>query len=253
MKRLIVNADDFGLTNGCNLGIIEAMKFGIVSSTTLMINMPNAIEAVTLAQENNISTIGLHLTLTCGEPLSPKNEVASLVDNNGNFYKRSKSLLPIMDLSEVEYELRNQIVAFIKTGLKLSHLDSHHHIHMYDGIREIVAKLALEFDVPLRHANNECKCIYQEMGIKTTDYFTWEFYGEKATINNFKKLINDFDDGIMEIMVHPAFLDQELMKHSTYNLQRENEYKILTSTEIKELIVEEGIELISFNDLRNKK
>lgn len=251
MKKLIINADDFGLTTGCNKGIIEAIKNGIVTSTTLMFNMPKSEEAIELAKENGITSLGLHLTLTCGKPILNSVEVQSLVDKTGSFYKRSTNLLPVMKLEEVEKELRAQIDGFIKTGMKLSHFDSHHHIHMYDGIREIVAKLAKEYNVPVRQPNLETKKFYSEIDIKTTDYFTWEFYGEGATIDNFKAIIEEFSGGTIEIMCHPAFVDEELEQISSYSKARKEELSILTSEQLKEWITIEGIELISFKDLRD--
>ncbi|WP_315121677.1 chitin disaccharide deacetylase [uncultured Clostridium sp.] len=249
MKKIIFNADDFGLTSGCNKGIVEAIKNGVVTSTTLMVNMPKAEEAVKLAKENGIISFGIHLTLTCGKPILSGKEVPSLVDERGIFYKRTTSLCPAMNLEEAERELRAQINKFFQIGINLSHMDGHHHIHMYDGVREIVANLAKEYNVPLRSSNIECKKLYDEIGIKTTDYFTWDFYGEKATLDNLKSIINDLDHGTTEIMCHPAFCDEELEKISSYNKNRAEELKILKSEELKEWLVAENIELITFKDL----
>lgn len=249
MKRLIINADDFGLTRGSNEGIVESMKNGVVTSTTIMINMCKAEEAINLAKENGIDSIGIHLTLTCGKPILTIEEVPSLVDENGNFYNRRASLFPVMKLEEVEKELRAQIEKALEIGIKLTHIDSHHHIHMYDGIREIVANLAKEYNLPLRLANKESWAYYEELGIKTTDHFTWDFYGDGATLSNFKEIINSFEKGTMEIMCHPAYVDDELKQISSYNDYRSNELSILTSRELKEYLNIEKINLISFKDL----
>ncbi|MEW9096045.1 MAG: chitin disaccharide deacetylase [Clostridiaceae bacterium] len=249
MKKIIFNADDFGLTSGCNRGIVEAIKNEVVTSTTLMVNMPKAEEAVKLAKENGITSLGIHLTLTCGKPILSEKEVPSLIDDRGIFYRRTKKLCPVMNLKEAERELRAQINKFLQMGMDLSHMDGHHHIHMYDGVREIVANLAKEYDVPLRSSNMECKMLYDEMGIKTTDYFTWDFYGEKATLDGLKSIIKDLNHGTIEIMCHPAFLDEELEQISSYSKNRAEELKILTSEELKQWLRGENIELITFKDL----
>ncbi|WP_051412242.1 ChbG/HpnK family deacetylase [Halonatronum saccharophilum] len=105
MKKLIVNADDFGLTKVCTEGIIKGIKGGIIGSTTIY-DQYAANKTIKLAKENGITELGLHLTLTCGK-------------------------------------------------LTLTYLDSHHHIHMNDGVREIVIKLAKEYNRPLPNCSRE--------------------------------------------------------------------------------------------------
>ncbi|EOD00094.1 chitin disaccharide deacetylase [Caldisalinibacter kiritimatiensis] len=249
MKKLIINADDFGLTTGCNKGILYAMEKGVVTSTTIMINMPKAEETIKMAKEKGIKTLGLHLTLTCGKPVLPITEVPTLVDENGQFYKRRTKLFPVMNLNEAKKELKAQIEKFLQSGLELTHLDSHHHIHMYDGIREIVAELAKEYNVAVRQPNDETKDYLIDNGIKTTDYFSMEFYGEKATLENLKNIIENFDNGTIEIMAHPAYVDEELSNISSYNNNRQRELEILTSQELIQWIDKEGIRLITYKDL----
>ncbi|ABR50265.1 YdjC family protein [Alkaliphilus metalliredigens QYMF] len=249
MKKIIINADDFGLTTSCNKGIIESIINGVVSNTTLMVNMPKAEEAILLAKENGIDTLGIHLTLTCGKPILPQQQVRSLVDEEGNFYRRSTRLLPVMKLDEVESELRMQIDTFLKCGLKISHLDSHHHVHMHDGILEIVAGLAKEYNLPLRQPSERAKKLYKEMNITTTDHFTLEFYGEGANLENLKTIINGFEKGILEVMVHPAYVDEDLKSISSYNNYRKKELEILTSGVLKVWLDQNNIQVISFEDL----
>lgn len=249
LKKLIINADDFGLTDGCNYGIIYAMKLGIVTSTTIMMNMPKSKDAIKLAKDNGIEEIGLHLTLTCGQPILPKEEIPSLVNERGSFYKRRAELFPIMKLDEAEKELRNQILEFKKYDIRLSHLDSHHHIHMYDGVREIVAKLAKEYNLPLRQPNLETRELLNNLGITTTDFFSMGFYGDKADIKELTNILEQFPEGTIEIMTHPAIIDKELMNLSSYNEKRLEELKVLTSKEIKRWVQSKDIELITYSDL----
>lgn len=249
MKRIIINADDFGLTDGCNEGIIKAIKKGVVTSTTVMMNMPYAKEGIDKLKTMNFQSVGIHLTLTCGTPTLPSEEVSSLTDEENKFFKRKEKLFPNMYLDEVEKELRNQIELFIKTGLKPTHLDSHHHIHIYDGVREIVCKLAKEYNLPLRHVDEKTKSYLNINNIMTTDKFSMDFYGGKVQINTLKRILSSFDGDALEIMVHPAIIDEELVRVSSYNKERVRELEILTSDEIKRWIDKKSYVMIGYDNL----
>lgn len=252
MKRVIINADDFGMTRGCTEGIIKAMMEGIVTSTSVMINMDGALQSITFAKENGIEAIGLHLTLTAGKPVTETEKIGSLVQENSRFHKRSKALLSKIKLEEVRIELEKQVEVFLKTGMGLTHLDSHHHIHMYDGVREVVGGLAKKYGVPLRHPDHRTKKYLLNNNIVTTDYFSMDFYGEGANLENLIRIIEEFPRGTIEIMTHPAFLDDELMKMSNYNNDRERELEILTGNEIKKWLESSDVRLISFKELRDE-
>lgn len=195
-------------------------------------------------------SVGIHLTLTCGKPTLPAEKVSTLVDKDNSFYRRKDKLFPKMDLEEVEKELRNQIELFVKTGLKPSHLDSHHHIHMYDGVREVVAKLAKEYNLPLRCANMETRKYLEENNILTTDDFSMEFYGERVNVDTIKQIIENSHGTTVEIMAHPAIVDEELKNSSSYSNTRLKELEILTSEELKKWFVENHIKLIGFKDIK---
>lgn len=250
MKNIIFNADDFGLTKGCNEGIVTGIKKGVITSTTVMINMPYARKGLEILSEMKFKSAGIHLTLTCGEPTLTPEEVPSLVNNENKFYKRRNQLFPQMDLEEVEKELGNQIELFLDTGFKPSHLDSHHHIHMYDGIREIVTKLAKEYDLPMRYANEETKLYLKKNNIITTDGFSMDFYGDNATRETIEKTLIDFKGNTIEFMVHPAIVDDRLINISSYNTNREKELEILTDKNLINWLKEHNFNLIGFHQLK---
>ncbi|MCK8816446.1 chitin disaccharide deacetylase [Natroniella sulfidigena] len=251
MKKVIINADDFGLHSSCNQGIIKALTEGVVSSTTLMINLPGAEEAIKLAQQKGIKQMGLHLNLTYGRSISPAKEVPSLVTEEGEFYDQLAELLENKKVAEVKHELRRQIEKFMETDLELTHLDSHHHIHLNSGFKEVVAELAREYELPVRHPNDEVKEYFKQVGVMTTDYFSDDFYGVGATLENLKHQLESFSAGTMEIMCHPALADNRLKKTSSYNDHRVRELKILTSDELVEWLKKEGIKIISFVELES--
>lgn len=250
MKKLIINADDFGLTEGCNKGIIKAINDGIVTSTTVMINMPYAIEGIELLKKMAFKSVGVHLTLTGGIPTLPIESVPSLIDYENKFFKKKALLFPHMNLTEVEMELRNQIELFIKTGMKPSHLDSHHHIHMHDGVREVVENLAIEFNLPLRIADYRTKETLNRINIPTTDGFSMDFYDEGASFETIKEILLNFNGDTIEIMVHPAILDDRLKDISRYYIQRESELRILTDENWANWLKESNYKLIGYDELR---
>ena len=86
MTRLIINADDFGMSEGVTLGILKAHRDGVLRSTTLMVGMPFAAQAAQMAKDYPDLHIGIHFTLTAGKPVSDPKEIPSLVDQDGYFH-----------------------------------------------------------------------------------------------------------------------------------------------------------------------
>lgn len=250
MLQLIINADDFGLTPGCNAGIIRAMTQGIVSDTTLMVNTAYTADAVTRLKNHGISRVGLHLNLTFGKPLLPAAAVPSLVDGSGFFRRGVEYAVPLMDPAEAQRELSAQVETFLATGLGLTHLDSHHHVHSYPKIFAIVMDLAGKLDVPVRQTGETIRQSLLDVGVATTDHIALDFYSHDATIENLKAIISRHSHGTMEIMCHPAEPDPLLYEISSYHSWREKELAILTSQEMIAFIKEREIRLAVFDMLR---
>lgn len=249
MRRLIINADDLGLTPGCNAGIIQALTAGIVSDTTIMINTDHAADAVARLRANGLAA-GLHLNLTYGHPLLPGKDAASLVDKKGAFHRPVNRVVAVCEPREAERELTAQIEKFLATGLTLTHLDSHHHAHSYPELLDVAIGLARRLGVPLRQTGPAVKARIVAFGVPTTDAFSDAFYGPGATLSNLQAILRGHSDGVLEIMCHPADADDMLAEVSSYSAERQRELAILTSPEMKEFIAAEGIELVSFAALK---
>lgn len=130
-RRLIVNADDFGFNREITDGIIEAHLNGVVTSTTVMINMPAAEYAAERAKECPDLSVGLHVNLTAGRPLSDADEVPSLVGQDGMFVDQitffKRGMLHQFNSRQLELEMRRQLQRAFDLGFTPSHADSHHH------------------------------------------------------------------------------------------------------------------------------
>ncbi len=276
MKQLIINSDDYGRTPEISRGIREAHLNGVVSSTTCMMNIPTTAADVAVAvQETPRLGLGVHLVLTMGRPILPKEAVPSIVDANGNHFKYDPFIanIPNLRMDEVKAEWRAQIEAFIRAaGRKPTHLDSHHHSsfftpELFRGMLEI----ASEYDVPIRNPiaygdnptagmpavahpmSDHAPRLIREFKARTTDTIFVDFYDEGATYEMFYDILNKLPEGTSEIMCHPGYVDDAFAKESSYNFQRERELKILTDPVVKQAIAEHGIALTTFAELQNSK
>ena len=160
MLKLIFNADDFGISHGVNQAIFEAHTKGILNSTSIMINLKFVEEALDLAKQMPKLNIGLHGNLTNEYSILPKAQIPLLVDDNGKF-KHGFINLALLSLlkpkefkQQVKSELKAQIDTAVSSGLKLSHIDSHRHVHMIPSIFKACMELCQEYNIPrLRFVN----------------------------------------------------------------------------------------------------
>ncbi|MEG6573839.1 chitin disaccharide deacetylase [Caldibacillus debilis] len=229
MKKLIINADDFGYSRSVNYGIIDAHQLGILTSTTLMTNMPGAGHAAELAKANPSLGVGVHLVLTCGKPLLKHHK--TIADMNGNFRRLDyyKGAFTI-DLDEVYEEWKAQIEKFLSFGLIPTHLDSHHHIHSFGNIPEVFLTLAKEYRLPVRgNMPKDWMDTARQKGIKTTDYFCYQIETVLKD-HTLEQLFENYDS--IEIMTHPAYLDKSVIANSSYAYPRVDELEMLIHPEL---------------------
>jgi len=257
-KRLIVTADDFGLTEGVNRAIIHAHTEGIVTSASLMVNGPAVVSAIALARENPTLDIGLHLNLT--------NKPFAFALNTGK--------------KDLEASIRSQIELAVGTGLNISHIDGHKHVHVIPAVLSILQRVAPEYGIRalrtmnartpnlwslLRH-NPKRATLLKQYAFACGAWITWKFssnrpavgprhfYGITETglldLTAFRAIIQDLSPGIHEVMCHPGYVDAELRKTPTrLSEQREREVELLTGRDIRHLIEDTGIQLVSYRDL----
>lgn len=282
MIRAIINADDFGLCRGVNEGIIRAHREGILTSATLMANMPGFEQALDLSRANPRLGVGLHLNIVRGEPVSPREKVPSLLGPSGLFlgsvYVFLRRLLAgRILLGEVERELRAQAEKALGAGFALTHLDSEKHMHTVPPIFTLALRLGKEYGIPgVRFINEFClspnliqsgkswlislSCFFmkkriREHGIITADGFYGICRSGRMTAGRLRKVLSRLGEGATEIMTHPGYMTQELLDlekitGSYYiNNFREAELEALCDGSLGEVIRSRRIQLITFREL----
>ena len=289
MKYVIINADDFGLTRGVNEGIIKAFKDGILTSTTAMVNMPAFENAVVLAKENPGLGIGIHLVATLGRPVLPAGRIPGLVGSDGLFHRKYAFLvrnlvLGKIKIKEIEAEFSAQIEKFGNTGLRLTHVDSHQHVHMFPPILDVVVRLCKKYNISKIRKPNERYVISRNVTrgkityfvqkgqfdrrilsifshladgkftrnrIATTDYCYGILHGGEMREELLENMLYSLKDGTTEIVCHPGYVDAELRELNLWiSEQRRMELNALADSSLRKLIEELGIKLISFRELR---
>lgn len=257
MTRLIVNGDDFGMCEGVTLGILKAHRDGILRSTTMMVGMPFAAQAAQMAKDYPNLGIGIHFTLTAGNPVSDPKDVPSLVEADGTFHSQDwhiKNKQKPIEEDELNYEeVYKEYCAQLKRFEELNgrlpdHFDSHHGTSSYPRIYEQTKKLIEKYDVPVR-----CSFDYVGGNYERPEFLNY-FYDDQLSLEYF---IEDYDHilekDLCEIMCHPAFVDEYLYTHSSYNIQRTKELAILTDKRVLDWVKDNHIELINFQDLKKIK
>jgi len=242
--KLIINADDFGLSRGVNYGIVDAHQLGVLTSTTLMITMPAVDHAIMLSKEVPNLGVGLHLNMTLGKPLTT---CLSLIKSNGDFYKpNEKPDESLFSEEEIYQEFKAQYDLFlIKMGKKPTHLDSHLYAHQrYEKAKRAVLRLANECHLPVRDLDTHFHKVTFLDWFKAKNGFDTDL--EKELPKRFSEMQHH---EVCELMVHPAYVDHFITTQSSYNESRNKELQVLISQEMKDLIKSNDIDLIHFGEL----
>jgi chitin disaccharide deacetylase len=220
MKRLIVNGDDFGAGRGINRGIVEAHRDGILTSASLMVEMPASGEAARLAAALPRLSVGLHVVLT-------DEDGAPTVDYD--------------DRARCRVELQRQVRRFAQlTGGPPTHLDSHHNVHRDPRLLPCFLELAAGSRLPLR-------------GHSPARYFS-AFYGQWdggethlewiAPASLVRMLEADVGPGITELGCHPGYMEGDF--HSSYGVERQTELRTLCDPAVRRAIEDLEIALVDF-------
>jgi predicted glycoside hydrolase/deacetylase ChbG (UPF0249 family) len=226
-KYLIVNADDFGLSEGVTRGIIEAHEQGIVTSTSLMVRWPSSRLAGAYARSHSAFAVGLHLDL--GEYIFRDGEWISL-------YRRVDNADPI----EVRREVFSQLQLFREMiGEDPTHLDSHQHAHLNEPLRTIATEMAELLAIPLRHFSTHIRYCGDFYGQSERG----EPYHEAIQAEKLIGIIRKIPPGITELACHPGYADD---LNSVYRGERVVELRALCDPAVQSSLTEFNVRIRSF-------
>lgn len=283
-KQLIINADDFGIHPAVNEAVRKAATEGILTSTSLMAGGDAFDEAVEMARSMPSLGIGIHLTLVGGiKPVLPPSEVPSLTWDNGVFcHDYGKLIVRDLEgkisLSEVYAEWDAQIQKIMNTGLPITHMDGHQHMHMWPHFYPIARDLAKKYHIScmrvpdedvlfgmkdehiIRWAAKNGLSLLSRMHrpdlkknhIRTNDHFFGMLYGGHLSPERFAKFILQTKPGITEIMCHPSADTRAMENTFHWGYHGEDELAGLLADINRELIAKKQISLISYRDVREE-
>jgi predicted glycoside hydrolase/deacetylase ChbG (UPF0249 family) len=275
MKKLVVHADDLGLSEGVSDGILSAFQKGAVTSASILVNFADSRRAIRKAREIGFQDLGWHINLTQGKPVSPPETIPSLVGKDGSFHPLKKlilkSLMRSLDVDEVEKELRAQLEILEKEGVAPTHADGHHHIHILPMIREGVRKILTEKKIPFVRLPRERGGMkgsrfgarlflgafkgsrpefWTGTGLRSIPFFGFGLGEGSGDFSTWKNYLQRIWEEAADVMVHPGLpLPSD---RDEIAAQRHREWNLLTSSDWKKMVGEMGFELVGFRDLVQK-
>src|SRR5581483_76861 len=288
VRRLIINADDFGLTDGINRAIVEAHARGVVTSTTLMANGAARASAIRSASEHLNLSVGCHLVLVDGAPLLDPASVTTLLGNHSNHFRTSvgvlaaSALLGQIEPEQVEAEALAQIRALQQMGVAMTHFDTHKHAHIFPpllrpllraakacGIKAVRNPFGPRLPLSLRAFRQRPHLLKRFFEIRVLSAFAGKFrnaiaaegmhspdgsFGVISTgsldLELFRAIIDHIPEGTWEFVCHPGYNDPDLAAvHTRLRQSRQEELRVLTSPEAREALDRRGSQLLSYGQL----
>ncbi|HEV3040578.1 MAG TPA: ChbG/HpnK family deacetylase [Candidatus Angelobacter sp.] len=286
MSRLIVNADDFGLTSGVNRAIIDACSGGVVTSTTLMANSGAFDEAVALAKSQPQLRVGCHVVLIDGEPIT--SGLKTLTHGTTKFKTSLKEFVLAavrkkLSPDEIRCEAEAQIRKIQSAGIVVSHIDTHKHTHMFPHVLHPVLQAARSCGVQAVRNPFEPAILWppgrvvrtpalwlRAAQVKLLHRYSTEFHEAvnkeqmKTTAGTagiivtgclnqqlLTATLQELPEGDWEFVCHPGYLDSDLRSAGSRLIEsRQTELQVLTSPETRQVLAHKGIRLISYEDLQ---
>lgn len=276
---VICNADDFGISEGASRGIVDCHLAGAVTSATWMANMPASAFAADLARANPRLGVGLHFNLTSGAPLSEESKRSGLVGVDGQFVSRKKLACRLMTgrvgTSELASELAAQLAEMKRLGLRPTHIDSHQHVHAFPPVFDVVSREAASLGLPVRlpvrwpgrRSRRSLKRRLSEAVLDILVSRCVKQFGRRAVANDglcsvfdlgippkdiaagaYPALLEPYLDGVVELMVHPAIVDQELKQLTGITEVSAVEYRLLLTGCIQDSVAARGGRLCTYAD-----
>lgn len=276
---VIINADDFGLAPGVNRGVLSGFREGVLTSTTMLVNLRFFEDAVALARDNPDLPVGIHLSLLWGRPVSDPARVPSLLEADGSFPRSLGTLvrryfLGRVRLDEVECEFRAQARKFVDAGLTPTHVDTHKHVHSLPGVLRALITVAEELGIRgvrlpcengagvgrpslkiaaqrsfVRLLCRDARAALERAGIKTTDHFMGIDHMQRLDAPALRMILERLPDGVTELMCHPGYVDEHLTEFARVPPYREQELAGLKDPSVRAVVESREIRLMHYGEL----
>jgi predicted glycoside hydrolase/deacetylase ChbG (UPF0249 family) len=270
-RRVIISADDFGLSDGVTRGILEAHRSGAVTAASMFANAPGLEGAVRGARETPSLDLGLHFNLTVGAPLIPAEKIPSLCGADGQFLPlralAARAFRGRVDADQVARECLAQLDRLRAAGIPVTHIDGHRHVHVLPGVWRGVVGVARRSGlaavrVPVEPAPGG------RAGTKMVVTWAWRLgargvpgprgvdhfrgiglLGSRRFADGLLRILDRVPPGDTEVMVHPGYVDADLLRWDRYGIGRERELAALRSPEVLTRFRRGDFRLIGFADL----
>jgi len=284
-RRLIVNADGFGFTEGVNRGILETFACGVVQSTSVLANFPPIEELPELHRRFPEVSVGVHLNLSVGRPVLDASQIPTLVGSDGRFrpdFVRAL-LRGRIRSAEMKAELTAQIRRILDLGVSPTHIDGHQNKHLYPPFFRVALQVARELGIPCMRTHRRylytgarsARSLFgyyarhprqvgthlagrlfsrwaEGTGLRLADRLITPGYiggDHKSSLDTWCRLLADLPEGWNEIYCHPGYPDDALREHATYVEERRQEIDVLCDPRVREVALAKGVEFVSFHEL----
>lgn len=270
-RALVVNADDFGLSEQINYGIESAFARGILRSASIMPNGKAFEDAVRIAAATPGMSVGIHLSLVGEQCAARTDDVRGLADARGRLPKHARDFLlrwtlRRFDARQIRAEVAAQISRVLEAGIKPTHLDSHQHLHLLPPILTIVLESVKSAGIPvvrlsddrsqggglrreiLARLSRRALPRLRAAGIRSADHFWGLAHSGCMNETNLRRVLERLKDGVNEIMCHPGFSDPTTRARYPWRYHWDDETAALTSAEIRAYVQDHDIRLANFRD-----
>lgn len=280
-RLLIVHADDFGLSSDIDAGILRAHREGIVTSASLVAGGESFSAAVAAARDTPTLDIGAHLTLVGERPVLDPRLVPSLVGPDGRFHRHANGFIARfltgrIVMGELRAELASQLERLLATGLPISHLDSHQHLHVLPGISRLTAELAREHGISFirlprerrppgrgsdagrlrrlqRVALQGCSALARRhgprQGRRHPDAFHGFLDGGRLDRTALLRVLDAVGPGLSELMCHPGLGVAPLPHHVDWGYRWSAELDALTDPRVRERVDALSLQLVGYGEI----
>lgn len=278
-RYVIIHADDAGMSHSVNLGTIEGMEKGIVSSASIMVPCPWFKEFAQYAKNHPELDYGIHLTLNSEwknyrwGPVASRDQVPSLIDKENYLWDNVGQVMAHVNVKDAEKELRAQIERAKKFGVPLTHLDTHMGaVVSRPDLLEMYVNLGIEYELPVLFVANldpkkygliaekglELKAVLKKNGLPVLDELV-QFYGERDYEKRKKAYLTtlrNLKPGVTQIIIHCGIDNQELQNITSSSSRRDGDRRVFTDPDVMKEVKELGIEVITwkqFHEMARKQ